>query len=188
MAKDDLIAVNCGQTAVSFEIVQLVGGKRELESVPNSILRWYIEPMMKMDGAQGFLVLMVLLPLYEKHLKVNGHIGKDENFSEGHRVFRVIGRDLRISMDEAYYFWQCFRNGLLHTALPNELESFQYSLREEGPPIERKNGVFYINPFELRNHLLEIIMRDLKKWKSHDDRIPVTYIPRQNVDGEGSRK
>jgi hypothetical protein len=82
-----------------------------------------------------------------------------------------------VAPDEAYYFWQCFRNGLLHTALPNESESFPYSLRIGGPPLERQSGLFYIDPFALRNHLLEIIKRDLKKWKSHGAHLPVTYIP-----------
>jgi len=40
-----------------------------------------------------------------------------------------------------------------------------------------RNGAFYIDPFELRNHLIELMKRDLKKWKSHDARLPVTYIP-----------
>jgi len=53
------------------------------------------------------------------------------------------------------------------------------SLRIGGPPIERLNGVFFIDPFALRNHLLEIIKRDLKKWKSQGVNLPVTYIPLQ---------
>ena len=176
MSKNKMVKLSSEQTAVSFEIVQNLGGQRELESAPNSIHRWYIEPLMKMEGDQGFLVLMVLLPLYEMHLKVNGHIGKHEDFSKGHRVFKVIGNHLKISMDEAYHFWQGFRNGLLHTALPKVLESFPCSLRTSGRPIELENGVFHINPFELRNHLIEIIKRDLKKWKSYGANLPVTYV------------
>jgi hypothetical protein len=180
MSKDKMVTLkiptlSTPHTAVSFEIVQDLGGQRELESAPNSIHRWYIEPLMKMGGDQGFLVLMVLLPLYEMRLKVNGHIKDGERFTEGHRVFSVIGGDLRIGKDEAYHFWQCFRNGLLHTALPKVLESFPCSLRTSGPPIELENGVFHINPFELSNHLIEIIKRDLKKWKSYGANLPVTY-------------
>src|SRR5687767_6751490 len=124
-------------TAASMEVVTVVGGTREPESDSNSIQRWYIDPLMKMQGSTGFLVIMVLLPLYEMHLKVNGHIGNREDFSQGHRVFKVIGKHLGISLDEAYYFWQCFRNGLLHTGIPKVSKSFPYSLREFGPPIER---------------------------------------------------
>ena len=173
---DKLVTLSSPHTAVETTVV-LLGGTRDLEGVPTRILKWYIDPLRKMEGSQGFLVLMVLLPLYEMHLKVNGHIRDDEKFSQGHPVFKVMGRHLSLSMDEAYYFWQCFRNGLLHTALPNELESFPYSLRTDGLPIERMNEVFYINPFELRNHLLGIIVGDLKKWKSYGANLPVTYIP-----------
>jgi hypothetical protein len=176
MSKDK-VTLNCEQTAVTYVVTSIVGGTRELESVLTRIRKWYIEPMMKMEGTQGFLVLMVLLPLYEMHLKVNGHIRDDEKFSKGHPVFKIMGKHFGLSMDEAYDFWQCFRNGLLHTALPKVLHSFPYSLRTEGPPFERENGVFYLNPFELRNRLLGIIEVDLKKWESHGAHLPVTYIP-----------
>jgi len=177
MSDKKVLTLSNAETAVNMTVVQDIGGTREPESVSNSIHRWYIDPLMNMEGSTGFLVIMVLLPLYEMHLKVNGHIGKDENFTEGHQVFKVIGRDLGISMGEAYHFWQCFRNGLLHTGIPNESKSFPYSLRTNGPPIERKKDVFYINPFELRNHLLGIIKGSLKKWESHGAQLPVTYIP-----------
>jgi hypothetical protein len=41
------------------------GGAREPESASTSIHKWYIDPLMEMKDSQGFLVLMVLLPLYE---------------------------------------------------------------------------------------------------------------------------
>jgi len=67
---------------------------------------------MEMKGRQVFLVLMVLLPLYEMHLKVNGHIGDDEKFSKCHPVFKIMGRRFGLSMDDAYNFWQCFSNAI----------------------------------------------------------------------------
>ena len=174
---------NPPQTAATYTITNIVGGARDPESASTSIHKWYIDHLMKMEGSTGFLVIMVLLPLYEMHLKVNGHIGKKGDFSKGHAVFKEIGRDLGIDHDEAFYFWQCFRNGLLHTGIPNESESFPYSLRTLGPPIERKierkKVVFYINPFALRNHLLGKIEGDLKKWKSYGVNLPETYIPGQ---------
>jgi hypothetical protein len=186
MSKDKLVTVekvatlSSPETAVQTTVV-LLGGTRELESASTSIHKWYIDHLMKMEGSTGFMVIMVLLPLYEMHLRVNGHIGKDGKFSEGHPVFKRIGNHLGISEDEAYHFWQCFRNGLLHTGIPNESESFPYSLRTSGPPIERKieseKVVFYINPFELRNHLVSIIKGSLRKWKSYGVNLPETYIP-----------
>ena len=91
-------------------------------------------------------------------------------------MFNVIGKDLGISKDEAYFFWQSLRNGLLHTALPQELESFPYSLRLYGTPIEREGKLFLINPFKMRDHLLDLIEKDLKKWKSHYAHLPVTCV------------
>ncbi len=66
-----------------------LGFKEQPESVSERVRKWYIDPLRQMSGSQGFLVLMVLFPLYEKHLR-NKHSMKGD-FTEGHLIFRVVG-------------------------------------------------------------------------------------------------
>jgi hypothetical protein len=35
------------------------------ESTAERVAKWYISPLREMSGSKGFIVLMVLLPLYE---------------------------------------------------------------------------------------------------------------------------
>src|SRR5689334_22587529 len=110
-----------------------------------------------MSGHQGFIVLMVLLPLYEKYLRVKHNMEIEEKFSKHHRIFNVIGRHLQVSADDAYLFWTNVRNGLLHSALPKHSNDFNYGIREDGPPLQRDANLFWINPFEMRDRILEEI-------------------------------
>lgn len=139
------------------------------ESVAERVDKWYIQPLKRMQGSEGFLVLMVLFPLYEKHLRIRYRVRGD--FSEGHRVFRVIGRHLALGEKDASLFWTHRRNGLLHRAAPKVSEKFEYGIRENAQPIEKIENHFWINPFALRDRLLQEIEPDTRTWK--DDDVPL---------------
>ncbi len=139
------------------------------ESVAERVSKWFIEPLRRMHGSEGFLVLLVLFPLYEKHLRNHHHMTSD--FSEGNPIFRVIGRHLALNAEDAYRFWTHLRNGLLHHAAPKNTETFKYGIRDNGPPVERIADRFWINPFSLRDRLLEEIEPDTRTWKT--DEVPL---------------
>lgn len=143
------------------------------ESVAERVNKWFIEPLKRMKGSEGFLVLLVLFPLYEKHLRNRHQMAGD--FSEGNRIFRVIGHHLKLSENDAYQFWTHVRNGLLHRAAPKNSDSFEYGIREDGPPVERSNNRFWINPYSLRDRLLEEIEPDTRTWKNDDVPLARTF-------------
>jgi hypothetical protein len=103
--------------------------------------------------------------------------GVEGSFSEGHLVFRTIGKHLGLPADSAYLFWSHVRNGLLHKALPKESGTFRYGIRTSGRPIEPDGDVFWINPFAMRDRLLEEIEPDTRTWKEDDVPLPITYSP-----------
>ena len=132
--------------------------------------KWFIKPLRRMKDHDGFICLTCLFPLYEKHLRHKHNITGD--FTDNHPVFREIGSHLEISQSEAYQFWQHFRNGLLHHATPKFSSQFHWVIRREGKPIERdmKQGrqVFLLNPFAIRDRLLQEIEADIAMWKQDD--------------------
>lgn len=163
-------------TAVTSDVVvHIAKFDARSESVKERVEKWYLKPLRAMSGDQGFLVLMVLLPLYEKHLRVVE--GMKGDFSDGNDIFKIIGTHLKLSQKDAYIFWNNVRNGLLHKALPDSKEAFEYALREQGPPIEKKGVLFLINPFALRDRLLEVIEPGLKSWKQDSAPLPKTFDP-----------
>ncbi len=145
------------------------------ETVEERIGKWFITPLRQMEGSYGYIVLMVLLPLYEKHLRVRH--GMTGDFSRGNRIFRTMGKRLKVSEDDAYEFWSHVRNGLLHRAAPNEETSFRCIINTEGPAIKRNGNEFFVNPFAMRDLLLQEIEPDLRMWRDDDTPLAVTYDP-----------
>lgn len=132
-----------------------------------------------MDGDEGFLVLLVLFPLYEKHLRVA--CGFDGNFSEGNKIFSKIGKHLKIPATDAYIFWTHVRNGLLHQAQPKTSAKFDYGLRSDGLPIERIHDRFWINPFALRDVLIPVIEDGIPFWRNDNVPVAFTFEPNETT-------
>lgn len=162
-------------TAATSLVVSEAFPTRE-ESVCERLEKWIFRPLDKMQGDQGFLVLMGLLPLYERCLREETGMGSKEKFTEGHQVFLLISNDLGIRPDEAYRFWQGTRNTLMHwlgeaSISPSNLN---WGIIETGPMIEFKADRFWINPFKLRDRLRERILKSAETWNNRSAFLPIT--------------
>jgi len=81
---------------------------------------WYIGPIEKLkelpNGAGGFVAFMVGIALYERlivaRLKLKDQKADDDALQE------TIKGDLRLTDQERRIFWDMFRNGLFHQAMP----------------------------------------------------------------------
>jgi hypothetical protein len=81
---------------------------------------WYVEPVEKLKelpyGSGGFAAFMVGLALYERlivaKIKITGQEANDE------AIQNAMNEDLRLSDIERRIFWDMFRNGLFHQAMP----------------------------------------------------------------------
>ncbi len=144
------------------------------ESFRELVEKWYVNPLKKLDTQHdGFAILTLLFPLYEKHLRFS--LG-DQKFSENSPVVRQIGKDLSISTDQAYGFWQIFRNGLLHKAIPDSTDqNYDWAMTQAtSKPIEIKERVLYINPILLKDKVIQLVMNKVDMWKK-DDLFPKRY-------------
>ncbi len=168
------IKVSSTPVTAATSLDSAAGFVERTESVAERVNKWFIEPLRRMKRSEGFLVLLVLFPLYEKHLR-NRHQMAGDSFSEGNKIFRVIGRHLKLSESDAYKFWTHVRNGLLHHTAPKNSESFEYGIRDEGSPVEKIAKHFWINPYSLRDRLLEEIEPDTRTWKKDDVPLAKTF-------------
>lgn len=83
---------------------------------------WFVDPIEKLKelpgGNGGFVAMMVGLALYERlivaKLKQKGKDATLENQNS------LMAKDLGISENQVAVFWDVFRNGLLHQAMPKE--------------------------------------------------------------------
>jgi len=138
------------------------------ETVRDLVFRWYLKPLGKLNHQHdGFAILILAFPLYEKHLKF--FLGSME-FSENSPLVKQIGKDFKISTEQAYELWQIFRNGLLHLALPDATEmNYDWALSQDiDVPIKVKDATFIINPLLFKNKVIEIALSKLDMWKEKD--------------------
>ena len=138
-------------------------------SIQEKIEMWYLTPLRRMKNHEGFICLEICFLLYEKLLRRQLGMGNDETFSEGHRVFEVIGSQFRISRELAYEFWFHWRNGLLHRGMPGLVEGRTYWMtgRQEEAIRVADNHVS-INPWIIRDIIVDLIAANRKIWTDAD--------------------
>jgi hypothetical protein len=153
----------------SLDATPAAASKKELIDV------WYLEPLQAMSGHQAFICLSVCLFLYEKYLRNTEQIDKDETFSKGHKVFKQIGSDLKISADEAFEFWTCWRNGLAHHGMPQTSEKYDWGMTGEQDELVTIAGkTFTLNPWKIRDKIVNKISNKKQIWK--DELAPLMKV------------
>lgn len=171
-----LVVLSSGLYSTATSMVISGGFTIIHESVRERIEKWLLNPIAEMRGSKGFLVLMVLIPLYERCLRQRlGTKGKG-TFGDGRPVFDLIANDLQITANESARFWRGVRNMLLHWAGEEGKppEHSRWGIKEIGPPIRFEKDEFWINPFALRDKLIEKILSNIDKWDHEFAFLPVT--------------
>jgi len=81
---------------------------------------WYIGPIEKLkelpNGAGGFVAFMVGIALYER--LIVAWLKLKEQKADDDAIQKTIKDDLRLTDQERRIFWDMFRNGLFHQAMP----------------------------------------------------------------------
>ena len=91
----------------------------EQEAIENFLI-WFVEPINKLkelpNGAGGFVAFMVGLSLYERLLKAR--LSLSDKKADVKEFQRAMQADLHLNEQQRSFFWDFFRNGLLHQAMP----------------------------------------------------------------------
>jgi len=143
-------------------------------SSKSRVERWFFTPIEKLKSKDdGFAILILLFPLYEKYLKVSSQTPDEIQFSNGNKVFEIIGKDLGVSKEIAYVVWQHFRNGLLHHAMIKESTEYSFHLCQNGEAIhicdvkkEIGKKEIGVNPFKMREILLKKLKSNMDIWQN----------------------
>lgn len=137
-------------------------------SIRTLVERWYFRPLRQLDGQDdGFVLLLILFPVYERYLRYRVKMGDDEGFSHGHPALDIVGRHLGVSRDDAYAFWWHYRNGLLHHAMPSAHGGISFAIvRKRQFCVKREGNYIWVDPFMIRDTLLPILQEaDKEMWR-----------------------
>jgi hypothetical protein len=177
MTDQDLITGSYKPLSASDPTLSSLNSRLIEKSVSRAELidTWYLEPLKKMSGSQAFICLSVCLFLYEKYLRKTQKIEMDCKFSKGHKVFRCIGVDFGISADDSFEFWSCWRNGLAHQGMPKKSQLYNWAMtRDQEKPIVITEDTLSVNPWKLRDVILDIISNHPQIWR--DELAPLMQV------------
>lgn len=141
-------------------------------STEEQVETYYLRDVERVES--GLCIMMLLFPIYERYLRWKVGLSEGEKFSENNRVFRVIAVEIGgMNQQQAYRFWQCCRNYLLHQASVEET----MILCADGAPVKMDDKYCYINPYALRETLLGIFQnrRNRRMWKDWGEKLPRIY-------------
>ncbi len=153
--------------------------KEVKDSKVDKINKWFFDPISDFGTDESFIIFMVVLPMYEKYLRTKIEFAKSA-FSKGSKIFNTIGKDLGLSADASYLFWQTFRNGMCHMAMPKKgATDVTYKLYRDKPFIaqyDESNNEFSVNAFNLRDKVKDLIIHNPNIFKNSDYPFAVEYM------------
>jgi hypothetical protein len=145
-------------------------------SFKNRIQVWYVNPLIKMKGDDCFICMAMCFIILEKYLRKKCQMKDSEKFTDGHPCFSKLGSLLKISSREACHFWQSFRNGILHRAMPKVSTEYSFLLvSNQDKPVTVSQGKMIINPWKIRDIVVGILDNKINQdiWKEED--YPLMY-------------
>ena len=119
---------------------------------------WFIKPLKRMKNDDGFVALMICLPLIEKIVRYRtGTLDEEDlKLSEGSKPLKALAKFLQISEANAEIFWEQFRHGLLHRAMVKPAAPYQLDPDHEGPPVFfTADGAVLVNIWRLRDKVIK---------------------------------
>jgi len=122
---------------------------------------WFVRPLEGLDQDGGWVALLVALPLYERLIRAR--LGLKNEKPNNQLIYAAVASDLHLSVDQARNFWDIFRNGLMHAAMPKEEDGkpkYMLTSRSLGEPrfvYHKKSdqNVILIEPIAFKNWVLQ---------------------------------
>ncbi len=151
---------------------------KNLSSVER-IDRWFIAPLMKMKGDDGFIALILCLSLLEKILRYRTDTqgNSKATFSEGSKLLKALGKYLELNENSASDFWMIFRNSLLHGSMMKPSIPYQLHSKPQQKPVTlAPDGTFRINVWQLRNKIIDDLETiGTKLWRGKEYPLPEIF-------------
>ncbi len=149
-------------------------------SVRDRVDMWFIKPLIRMKVEDGFVALMVCLPVIEAILrwKTGAQADKSANFSDGSELLKELANLLDLPKADAKIFWDQFRNGLLHQGMVKPLLPYQIDPSLPGRAVQfTKDRLVQINILTLRALVVDELNKyGTKIWRRKACPLPEVYI------------
>lgn len=144
--------------------------------------KWYVEPLRVLEGLSGghggFIALATSCFLYERYAVAviknspgKGKASKDAKISQ-------LAWDFDVDEQTAKFFWEVIRDGLLHQAMPKQLDRgkealLRWEFQHDFPkPIElvceQKQRVLRVQPWLFMHRVIELWLENMDLLEQSD--------------------
>jgi len=136
---------------------------------------WFIDPLRKLTGDDGFVCLLICFPLIEAVVRYELEVGDDIDFtfSDNSPALKWFSGFMTIPEDKAREVWDALRNGLLHRGMIKSSTSYVLSGRNSGRPAEFKADCLHIHVWDLRDKVVNLLYKHHKRlWNDSSCPLP----------------
>ena len=148
-------------------------------SEKDKVIAWFIDPLMKLNGDEAFIALMICFPLLETIIRHELAIADDQDvtLSNGSPALHWFAKFMTIPEESARNVWDAFRNGLVHRAMVKGAIAYQLTGKEVGRPAQVVDGKVTIFVWDFRRAVVEKLREHHKRlWKGSGNDLPAIYI------------
>lgn len=136
---------------------------------------WFINPLKKLSGDEGFVCLMVCLPLIENLIRYELGVPDDIDFkfSDESPALKLVAEFLTIPEVKAREAWDALRNGLLHRGMIQGSTVYTLSGEMTGRPAEFNGDILKIYVWELRDRVVNLLHKHHRRlWADNGCPLP----------------
>jgi hypothetical protein len=155
-------------TTLSSQLAQ-TDFRQALVSEKEKIEMWFIEPLKRMKGDDGFACLMLCFPLLEAIMRHELKIPDDQDLalSDNSPALHWFAKFMTIPDSEARDVWDAFRNGLLHRAMIKAAVPYSLTGESKNRPAESQPDQLSIYVWDLRDAVVaKLKQHHSKLWRS----------------------
>lgn len=142
---------------------------------------WFIDPLLKLKGDDGFTCLLICFPLIEAIVRYE--IGVPDNveftFSDNSPALKWFSAFMTIPEAKGREVWDALRNGLMHRGMIKGTTVYVLTGEISKRPAEFKGDVLYIYVWTLRDGVVSLLKKHHKRlWNDSGCPLPrITVVP-----------
>jgi hypothetical protein len=163
-AVSNQVAPTTGDATLSSQLSAVTIPFENSLTEKEKVERWFIEPLQRLKGDDGYVCLMLCFPLLECVMRFELEIPDDQDlpFSDNSPALHWFAQFMQIPEAEARDVWDAFRNGLLHRGMVKDSVPYGLTGGEAGRPAEFIDGTTWIYVWDLRDE----VVAKLRKYHS----------------------
>lgn len=126
---------------------------------------WFIDPLRKLEGDDGFVCLFICFPLIEAVVRYELEVPNDIDltFSDNSPALKWVASFLTVPEAKARESWDALRNGLMHRGMIKSATSYVLTGEKSDRPAEFNGDVLRVYVWVLRDRVVDLLKKHHKK-------------------------